>query len=130
MLEATTAHSNLTILSPLTNDSTIMAENGGLVDIEASVANSAGTIFIGNGGSLQLGFGTLIGNATFAGTGDGLFLQSNWSINGDIVGLSRGDTIDFQSQTFATGDKCVWQQNGAVPSGMRLELGVAHSPKA
>ena len=77
----------------------------GLDDIGGGTTISAGTLVLGNGGSLG-------GGVTFAGTATLQFNSGTNQLAGNIAGGAAGDAIDLRFQSFAAGDKVVWQQNG------------------
>ena len=65
-------------------------------------------------GTLELGtLGSIAGNLAFGGTATLLLDASTSQISGDISGFAIGDGIDLGFQGFVSGDKAVWQQNGA-----------------
>jgi hypothetical protein len=106
----------LVIDGVLDNSGTVTAGSFGTVAIDGTVADSGGTVSIGANGLLDVGSsGTVAGVVTFTGVAARLYVQSYTDqVTGGIVGMVFGDSIDLQFQTFATGDKCVWQQSGAT----------------
>ena len=69
---------------------------------------AAGTLELGSGGSIA-------GNVTFtSGSATLQFDTAVSQLGGDIAGAVTGDSIDLRFQSFASGDKAVWQQNGST----------------
>ena len=69
---------------------------------------AAGTLELGSGGSIA-------GNVTFtSGSATLQFDTAVSQLGGDIAGAVTGNSIDLRFQSFASGDKAVWQQNGST----------------
>ena len=92
--------------NPYTQAGGTTTVNGGTLTASA-IDISGGSFVLGTTGSLSTG-------VTFTSGSGTLKLDSKTNLPSSIVGAMSGDEIDFSFQTYASGDKAVWQQNGST----------------
>ena len=92
--------------NPYTQAGGTTTVNGGTLTASA-IDVSGGTLVLGTTGSLSTG-------VTFTSGSGTLKLDSKTNLPSSIVGAISGDEIDFNFQSYASGDQAVWQQNGST----------------